>query len=174
MSLFKRLRSKDSKSEDDKEKKTIAIVGLDGAGKTTIVNRILRSEFNLSRPTFGINIEIYKYRTLEFVVYDLGGQTPLRESLWEKFVSSADGLVFVLDSADQKRFALAAKEMSKFKRTKYMVAHANAKDKAKWVVSQLALIFKIKEDIQVVEAAPVLGVHAGPGTVGFGFIGYND
>ncbi|HUT81661.1 MAG TPA: Arf family protein [Candidatus Bathyarchaeia archaeon] len=112
MSLFRRLsKTRDIKGESSLEdKKSVAIVGLDGAGKTTIVNRLLKSEFNLVRPTFGINIEIYKYRSLEFIVYDLGGQTPLRETLWEKFVSSADGLVFVLDSIDKTRFNLAAEE----------------------------------------------------------------
>jgi small GTP-binding protein len=110
MSLFRKLvKSRDSKDGDEPER-TVAIIGLDGAGKTTIVNRLLKSDYNLVRPTFGINIEIYKYRSLEFVVYDLGGHTPLRETLWEKFVSSADGIVFVLDSVDKRRFDLAAKE----------------------------------------------------------------
>jgi len=114
MSLLRKIiKQKDSKTkESTEEKKTIAIIGLDGAGKTTIVGRLLKSDYSLTRPTFGINIEIYKYRSLEFVVYDLGGQTPLRETLWEKFVTSADGLVFVLDSSDKKRFDLAAKEFN--------------------------------------------------------------
>lgn len=113
MSLLKKfVKSRDSKDEEESEK-TVAIIGLDGAGKTTIINRLLRSDYNLVRPTFGINIEIYKYRSLEFVVYDLGGHTPLRETLWEKFVSSADGIVFVLDSTDKDRFNLAAKEFQK-------------------------------------------------------------
>lgn len=111
MSLFRRLTK--SKEDSDTEKKSVAIIGLDGAGKTTIVKRILRSEFTLTRPTFGVNIEVYKYRSLEFIVYDLGGQTPLRESLWEKFIISADGLVFVLDSADKKRFELASEEFNR-------------------------------------------------------------
>ncbi|MHA1461868.1 MAG: ADP-ribosylation factor family protein [Candidatus Heimdallarchaeota archaeon] len=114
MSLFKRLtKSKKEKENSDSTKKSVAIVGLDGAGKTTIVKRILRSEFTLTRPTFGVNIEVYNYRSLEFIVYDLGGQTPLRESLWEKFITSADGLVFVLDSADKKRFELASEEFNR-------------------------------------------------------------
>lgn len=110
MSLFRKLSK--SKTPDNENQKTVAIVGLDGAGKTTIINRLLRSDFKLTRPTFGVSIEIYKYRSLEFVVYDLGGQTPLRESLWEKFIASADGLVFVLDSGDKRRFDLAAKEFN--------------------------------------------------------------
>jgi small GTP-binding protein len=114
MSLLRKIiKSRDSKDkESEEEKKTIAIIGLDGAGKTTIIGRLLKSDYSLTRPTFGINIEIYKYRSLEFIVYDLGGQTPLRETLWEKFVSSADGLVFVLDSTDRRRFDIAAEEFN--------------------------------------------------------------
>ncbi|MEA2071289.1 MAG: Arf family protein [Asgard group archaeon] len=112
MSFLSRLVSSKQTEEEDVERKSIAIVGLDGAGKTTIVKRILKSDFQLSRPTFGVNIEIYRYRTVEFVVYDLGGQSPLRKSLWEKFVASADGLVFVLDSADTERFDIAKQEFN--------------------------------------------------------------
>ena len=110
MSFLSRILKKQYSGFDSKSKRSIAIIGLDGAGKTTIINRLLKSEFNLVRPTFGINIEIYKYGSLEFIVYDIGGQTPLRESLWNKFVASADGIVFVFDSADKKRFKLAVQE----------------------------------------------------------------
>jgi len=111
MSLFKKLIK--TKSEiPGLKKKTIAIIGLDGAGKTTIIKRLLKSDYKLSRPTFGINIEVYKYRSIEFIVYDLGGQLPLRENLWEKFITSADGIIFVLDSSDKKRFNLAQKEFN--------------------------------------------------------------
>lgn len=110
MSFLRRWISSDkrkgSSSVDGKER-SVAIIGLDGAGKTTIMKRILRSEFTLSKPTFGVNIEIYKYRTLKFVVWDLGGHAPIRKTLWKRFVSKAETIVFVVDAADQKRFDLA-------------------------------------------------------------------
>ncbi|MHA1355370.1 MAG: ADP-ribosylation factor-like protein, partial [Candidatus Heimdallarchaeota archaeon] len=88
-------------------KQHVAIIGLDAAGKTTIMKRILRSEYSLSKPTFGVNIEVYQYRTLEFVVWDLGGHAPIRKTLWKKFVTKAQTIVFVVDAADKKRFHLA-------------------------------------------------------------------
>ncbi|NHJ06132.1 MAG: GTP-binding protein [Candidatus Heimdallarchaeota archaeon] len=109
MSFLRRLISADKKrGADGVEQKThVAIIGLDAAGKTTIMKRILRSEYTLSKPTFGVNIEVYKYRTLEFVVWDLGGHSPIRKTLWKKFVTKAQTIVFVVDAADKNRFSLA-------------------------------------------------------------------
>ena len=109
MSFLRRLISAEKKKGPDGApvKQHVAIIGLDAAGKTTIMKRILRSEYTLSKPTFGVNIEVYKYRTLEFVVWDLGGHAPIRKTLWKKFVTKAQTIVFVVDSADQKRFPLA-------------------------------------------------------------------
>ena len=109
MSFLRRLISADKKRSPDggSTKQHVAIIGLDAAGKTTIMKRILRSEYSLSKPTFGVNIEVYQYRTLEFVVWDLGGHAPIRKTLWKKFVTKAQTIVFVVDAADKKRFHLA-------------------------------------------------------------------
>ncbi|MHA1307695.1 MAG: ADP-ribosylation factor family protein [Candidatus Heimdallarchaeota archaeon] len=109
MSFLRRLISADKKRTQDggSTKQHVAIIGLDAAGKTTIMKRILRSEYSLSKPTFGVNIEVYQYRTLEFVVWDLGGHAPIRKTLWKKFVTKAQTIVFVVDAADKKRFHLA-------------------------------------------------------------------
>lgn len=74
----------------------------------------------------------------------------------------------------KKALDMAVKQARSFKRVKFLVAHADAYAGAEWAVSQLTQLFDIKEDIRVVEAAPALGVHAGPGTIGIAFIGYND
>jgi len=76
--------------------------------------------------------------------------------------------------AMKKTLKMAAKYISKYQRVKFIVAHANAYSKATWYVDQLKKRFDVKEEIPIVDAAPVLGVHAGPGTAGFAFIGYED
>ncbi|MHA1974697.1 MAG: ADP-ribosylation factor family protein [Candidatus Hodarchaeales archaeon] len=79
----------------------IAIIGLDNAGKTTIVNRLLRSEFVPTTRTLGVNYRTVKYRQIQFNIVDLGGQKIYRNLLWapalEKEISA---IIFVLDSAD--------------------------------------------------------------------------
>ncbi len=93
-SLFKKKRM---------QKFLIAIVGLDKAGKTTIVNRLIKKEFvdGIIR-TMGVNTETVKYKNVEFSMFDLGGQATFREFLWDEYVMRAHGIVFVLDSADER------------------------------------------------------------------------
>ncbi|MFX0184691.1 MAG: ADP-ribosylation factor-like protein [Candidatus Hodarchaeota archaeon] len=78
----------------------IVIIGLDGAGKTTIVNRLLRSEFVPTTRTLGVNYRTVKYRQIEFNLVDLGGQQIYRNLLWQPSLEKAKAIVFVLDSAD--------------------------------------------------------------------------
>ncbi|MHA1976951.1 MAG: ADP-ribosylation factor family protein [Candidatus Hodarchaeales archaeon] len=78
----------------------IVIIGLDSAGKTTIVNRLLRSEFIPTTRTLGVNYRTVKYRQIMFSLIDLGGQEIYRNLLWQPSLEKADAIVFVLDSAD--------------------------------------------------------------------------
>ncbi len=82
------------------DKYKIVIIGLDGAGKTTIVNRLLRSEFIPTTRTLGVNYRTVKYRQIEFNLVDLGGQQVYRNLLWQPSLESSSAIVFVLDSAD--------------------------------------------------------------------------
>jgi small GTP-binding protein len=86
------------KGKEDKHQ--IVIIGLDSAGKTTIVNRMLRSEFVPTTRTLGVNYRTVKYREIEFNLIDLGGQEIYRNLLWQPSLEKADAIVFVLDSAD--------------------------------------------------------------------------
>jgi DegV family protein with EDD domain len=76
------------------------------------------------------------------------------------------------ENAEKKLLRMAVKQARAYKKIKLIVAHADAYDRAKVLAAQLAGTFNINEQIPIVEAAPVLGVHAGPGTVGFAFTGY--
>ncbi|KAG7248283.1 hypothetical protein CRUP_013516, partial [Coryphaenoides rupestris] len=56
----------------------ILILGLDGAGKTTILYRLQVGEVVTTIPTIGFNVETVTYKNLKFQVWDLGGQTSIR------------------------------------------------------------------------------------------------
>lgn len=75
-------------------------------------------------------------------------------------------------SAIKKSLKMAVRQSRQYKEIKFIIAHANAFSKAEQVAAELTGMFNIKGEIPILEAAPALGVHAGPGTVGFAFIGY--
>jgi small GTP-binding protein len=87
-------------------KAKILMLGLDNAGKTTILYQMKLNETVHSVPTVGFNVEEVNYRGLQFNVWDIGGQTKLRD-LWHHYYQGSDAVIYVLDSSDEDRIALA-------------------------------------------------------------------
>ena len=56
----------------------VLILGLDNAGKTTILYKLQMGEVVTTVPTIGFNVETVQYKNLRFQVWDLGGQTSIR------------------------------------------------------------------------------------------------
>ena len=52
----------------------ILMVGLDNAGKTTILYKFRLNETVSTVPTIGFNVETVKYKNISFTVWDIGGQ----------------------------------------------------------------------------------------------------
>ena len=80
----------------------ITICGLDQAGKTTIINYLVKGEFVDTIPTMGINKETIDFPKLKMNVFDLGGQIDFR-GMWSSVNERSDALVYVVDSTDQFR-----------------------------------------------------------------------
>lgn len=62
----------------------IVIVGLDNAGKTTILYQFLMNEVVQTSPTIGSNVEEVTWKNIHFIMWDLGGQHSLRQS-WSTY-----------------------------------------------------------------------------------------
>lgn len=109
VSFIKRLRTLVKKEHIEVK---VVWLGLERAGKTTIVRRLTRGFFNegTSR-TMGLNIEEYHNGGIKFVLWDIGGQEEFRRTLWPDFVQGSAGVVFVIDSADESRFDIARREL---------------------------------------------------------------
>uniref|UniRef100_A0A3B3BN59 ADP-ribosylation factor-like protein 14 n=1 Tax=Oryzias melastigma TaxID=30732 RepID=A0A3B3BN59_ORYME len=86
-----------------------ATVGLDGAGKTTILYRLKLGEVVTTIPTIGFNVETVEYKNISFTVWDVGGQNRIR-LLWRHYLVNTQGLIFVVDSIDPERFKEAAED----------------------------------------------------------------
>lgn len=62
----------------------VVTLGLDGAGKTSILFKLKQNEFMITLPTIGFNIDIIEYKNVKFTIWDLGGQPKLRP-LWKHY-----------------------------------------------------------------------------------------
>lgn len=103
----------------------IVILGLDCAGKTTVLYRLRFNEFVNTVPTKGFNTERVRvpigasggggHRSVACHFWDVGGQEKLRP-LWRSYTRCADGLVFVVDSVDAERMEEAKTELHKITR----------------------------------------------------------
>ncbi|KAK2157600.1 hypothetical protein LSH36_188g05013 [Paralvinella palmiformis] len=87
-------------------------LGLDAAGKTTILYKLKLGEIVTTIPTIGFNVETVEYKNISFTVWDVGGQDKIRP-LWRHYFQNTQGLIFVVDSNDRERVAEAQDELSK-------------------------------------------------------------
>jgi len=79
----------------------LSIVGLQNAGKTTLVNSISTGKFEEDTiPTIGFNHRNIRKGKVNIKLWDLGGQPRFRES-WEKYCRTADCIVYVVDASDK-------------------------------------------------------------------------
>ncbi|CAM9330685.1 ADP-ribosylation factor-like protein 4C [Lampetra fluviatilis] len=99
----------------------IVMLGLDSAGKTTVLYRLKFNEFVNTVPTIGFNMEKVRpgsggARGVSFQFWDVGGQERLRP-LWRSYTRRTDGVVFVVDSVDAERLEEARTELHRVART---------------------------------------------------------
>jgi len=90
----------------------ILMVGLDAAGKTTILYKLKLGEVVTTIPTIGFNVETVEYKNLSFTVWDVGGQDKIRP-LWRHYYQGTNGLIYVVDSNDRDRIEDAREELTK-------------------------------------------------------------
>jgi len=100
MGLLTLLRS--LRSSNNKELK-ILFLGLDNAGKTTILKKFAEEDIQHITPTQGFNIKSVKTSNgVQLHVWDIGGQRAIRP-YWKNYFEQVEVLVYVIDSTDRKR-----------------------------------------------------------------------
>uniref|UniRef100_A0A0D9XMY6 ADP-ribosylation factor n=1 Tax=Leersia perrieri TaxID=77586 RepID=A0A0D9XMY6_9ORYZ len=105
----------------------VVMLGLDAAGKTTILYKLHIGEVLSTVPTIGFilihphdhdhgnasvagfNVEKVQYKNVVFTVWDVGGQEKLRP-LWRHYFNNTDALIYVVDSLDRERIGRARAE----------------------------------------------------------------
>jgi small GTP-binding protein len=126
------------------------MVGLDAAGKTTILYKMKLGEIVTTIPTIGFNVETVEYKNLKFTMWDVGGQDKLRP-LWRHYFQNTNGVIFVVDSNDKERVGQARDELQK------MLSEDELRD-------AVLLVFANKQDLpnamNTVEVTDKLGLHS--------------
>lgn len=88
----------------------ILMLGLDNAGKTTVIKRFCNKDITTISPTLGFQICPLQFRDFTINFWDIGGQQTLR-SYWRNYFEATDGIVWVVDSNDAGRLETCAKEL---------------------------------------------------------------
>ncbi|KAJ7028336.1 ADP-ribosylation factor family-domain-containing protein [Mycena alexandri] len=127
----------------------ILMVGLDAAGKTTILYKLKLGEVVTTIPTIGFNVETVEYKNISFTVWDVGGQGRIR-LLWKHYFQNTQGIIFVVDCNDQERASEAREELQR------MLNEDELRD-------ALLLVFANKQDLpnamNTAEITDKLGLH---------------
>ncbi|KAH6998869.1 ADP-ribosylation factor family-domain-containing protein [Ilyonectria destructans] len=95
LSILRKARLKDKEMR-------ILMLGLDNAGKTTIVKKIMGEDVNTVSPTLGFIIKTIEYEGYKLNIWDVGGQKTLR-SYWRNYFEKTDALIWVVDATDRLR-----------------------------------------------------------------------
>jgi len=86
------------------------MVGLDNAGKTSILYKLQLGESVATVPTVGFNVETISYKGHELTVWDIAGEKKVR-SLWLHYTRATVGVIFVVDATDRERVPEARVEL---------------------------------------------------------------
>ncbi|KFH10442.1 putative ADP-ribosylation factor family protein 2, partial [Toxoplasma gondii MAS] len=108
MVLLKVLR----KTKQKEKELRLLMLGLDNAGKTTIVKRINGDDWDTVSPTLGFSISTFAFQGYKLNIWDVGGQRTIR-SFWRNYFEETDGVVWVVDSADRPRLEICREELHK-------------------------------------------------------------
>ncbi|KAJ4325267.1 hypothetical protein N0V94_000791 [Neodidymelliopsis sp. IMI 364377] len=104
LSILRKARLKDKEMR-------ILMLGLDNAGKTTIVKKIMNEDVNSVSPTLGFIIKTIEYDGYKLNIWDVGGQKTLR-TYWKNYFEKTDTLIWVVDATDRGRIGDCRQELA--------------------------------------------------------------
>uniref|UniRef100_A0A8C1V1G3 ADP-ribosylation factor-like protein 11 n=1 Tax=Cyprinus carpio TaxID=7962 RepID=A0A8C1V1G3_CYPCA len=101
------------KSKQNKKTPHVLLMGLDSAGKSTLLYRQQCGVVMETSPTVGFNVATVELdKKTSLTVWDVGGQGTMRPN-WKYYLEGCKVLVFVVDSSDRARMGEAQKALKK-------------------------------------------------------------
>merc|ERR1719242_2298427 len=98
------------KMKKDETEARVLMLGLDNAGKTTILKKLSEEDITHIMPTQGFNIKSLNHDGVKLNVWDIGGQKTIRP-YWSNYFECSDALVYVIDSSDRRRLEESGQEL---------------------------------------------------------------
>merc|ERR1712083_1195017 len=98
------------KMKKDEKEARILMLGLDNAGKTTVLKKLSDEDISTIMPTQGFNIKSLVHEGFKLNVWDIGGQKTIR-AYWSNYFEASDALVYVIDSSDSRRLEESGAEL---------------------------------------------------------------
>ena len=83
--------------------KSVVLMGLDFAGKSTLVSQWTKGVAEKTITTIGLDIEHVEIQGEKFNLIDLGGQESFRITIWKTYAQMAQGVIFVFDVTAKDR-----------------------------------------------------------------------
>lgn len=136
----------------------ILLLGLDNAGKSTLLYKLKHDACVKTSPTVGFNVETMEVRkkgkNIALTVWDVGGQGPMRQH-WKSYYQDTAAIVFVVDSSDRRRLNEAKKEIEmalscEHLRGRPLIVLANKQD-----VGDALTVSEIKDGFSLEKLCPV-------------------
>ncbi|XP_008567646.1 PREDICTED: ADP-ribosylation factor-like protein 14 [Galeopterus variegatus] len=129
----------------------ILLLGLDSAGKSTLLYKLKLGKDITTIPTIGFNVEMIKMeKSLSLTVWDVGGQEKMR-TFWGCYYENTDGLMYVVDSTDKQRLEDSRREFEHILKNEHIknvpvVLLANKQDVPGALTAEdITRMFKVKK-----------------------------
>jgi GTPase SAR1 family protein len=96
------------------------VVGLDAAGKTTILHKLKLGDVMTTIPTMGLNIESLAKDGYELKAWDVFGQETFQSLYRYPPHIGSQAIIFVIDSSDRDRTDKAREELHRILNDRYI------------------------------------------------------